>query len=195
MPRRSRRWCRAPTGLSKRQPQRQTRAGAAVPASKKIPSTRDEHGRGTPTPPLGPGAQAVRLSFWFVVLVALLAAGVWATSNIRRIPADSRAVVLRFGAFVRTQDAGLLIAWPQPFETMLLVPGSARVLEQRIQSLERDPRARAVDPAAAADSSQPQPQQLPCRATPVRGLSGLTGRRLTTRARRCPMRWPAPVTC
>ncbi len=96
-------------------------------------------------PPLGPGAQAVRLSFWFVVVVAVLAACAWAGSNIRRIPPDSRAVVLRFGAFVRTQDAGLLLAWPRPFETTLLVPGSARVLEQRIQSLERDPRAREAD--------------------------------------------------
>ena len=102
----------------------------------------------SPTPSLGPGAQAVRLAFWFVVVIALLAAGVWATSNIRRIPADSRAVVMRFGAFVRTQDAGLLVAMPQPFETVLLIPGSARVLEQRISSLDRDPRARAADPVA-----------------------------------------------
>jgi regulator of protease activity HflC (stomatin/prohibitin superfamily) len=114
----------------------------------------------TPSPSLGPGAQAVRLAFWFVVVIALLAAGVWATSNIRRIPADSRAVVMRFGAFVRTQDAGLLIAWPQPFETVLLIPGSARVLEQRISSLDRDPRARASDPAAATESSQNAPLPL-----------------------------------
>ncbi|ANB76952.1 SPFH domain-containing protein [Paraburkholderia phytofirmans] len=96
-------------------------------------------------PPLGPGAQAVRLSFWFVAALVVLAACAWAGSNIRRIPPDSRAVVLRFGKFVRTQEAGLLIAWPRPFESTLLVPGSARVLEQRIQSLERDPRARAAD--------------------------------------------------
>jgi regulator of protease activity HflC (stomatin/prohibitin superfamily) len=108
----------------------------------------------SPTPSLGPGAQAVRLAFWFVVVIALLAAGVWATSNIRRIPADSRAVVMRFGAFVRTQDAGLLVAMPQPFETVLLIPGSARVLEQRISSLDRDPRARAADPVATTQSSQ-----------------------------------------
>ncbi|MBB5443743.1 MULTISPECIES: SPFH domain-containing protein [unclassified Paraburkholderia] len=99
----------------------------------------------TSLPPLGPGAQAVRVSFWFVVAVTVLAACAWAGSNIRRIPPDSRAVVLRFGAFVRTQDAGLLVAWPRPFESTLMVPGSARVLEQRIQSLERDPRARDAD--------------------------------------------------
>jgi regulator of protease activity HflC (stomatin/prohibitin superfamily) len=60
---------------------------------------------------------------------------------------------MRFGAFVRTQDAGLVIAWPRPFETVLLVPGSARVLERQILSLGRDPRARAVD-SAAPDSPQ-----------------------------------------
>jgi regulator of protease activity HflC (stomatin/prohibitin superfamily) len=114
----------------------------------------------SPSPPLGPGAQAVRLAFWFVVVIALLAAGVWATSNIRRIPADSRAVVMRFGAFVRTQDAGLLVAMPQPFETVLLTPGSARVLEQRISSLDRDPRARAADPLATTQSSQTMPLPL-----------------------------------
>lgn len=92
-------------------------------------------------PALGPGAQAVRLSFWFVAALAVLAALLWATSNVRRIPADSSAVVTRFGAYVRSQGAGLLVAWPRPFETVLLVPGSERVLEQRIVSLERDPHA------------------------------------------------------
>ena len=78
-----------------------------------------------PAPPLGPGAQAVRLSFWFIAALAVLAACAWASSNIRRIPADSRAVVMRFGALVRTQDAGLVIAWPRPFESVRLVPGAA----------------------------------------------------------------------
>src|SRR5471030_641460 len=111
-------------------------------------------------PTLGPGAQAVRLAFWFIVAIALLAAGGWATSNIRRIPADSRAVVMRFGAFVRSQDAGLLLAWPQPFDKVLLIPGSARMLEQSISSLERDPRARAADPAIMTESSQSVPLTL-----------------------------------
>lgn len=106
------------------------------------------------TPTLGPGAQAVRLAFWFIVAIALLAAGAWATANIRRIPADSQAVVMRFGAFVRTQNAGLLLEWPRPFETVLLIPGSARLLEQRISALDRDPRARAADPVVATESSQ-----------------------------------------
>jgi regulator of protease activity HflC (stomatin/prohibitin superfamily) len=101
---------------------------------------------------LGPGAQAVRISFWFVVAIAALAACAWVTSNVRRIPAESRAVVMRFGALARTQDAGLLIAWPRPFETVVLVPGRASVLALPVQSLEREPRARAAD-SASSDAS------------------------------------------
>jgi regulator of protease activity HflC (stomatin/prohibitin superfamily) len=100
-------------------------------------------------PALGPGAQAVRLSFWFVAALAVLAALAWATSNVRRIPADSSAVVMRFGAYVRSQGAGLLVALPRPFETVLLVPGSERVLERRIVSLTRDPGA----PVQLSDAS------------------------------------------
>ncbi|MGH8782533.1 protease modulator HflK [Paraburkholderia sp.] len=100
------------------------------------------------TPSLGPGAQAVRVAFWFVAAITVLTACAWAVSNVQRIPADSRAVVMRFGAFVRTQDAGLLIAWPRPFENVLLVPGSARVLEHRVATLDRDPAALATDPPA-----------------------------------------------
>lgn len=106
------------------------------------------------TPMLGPGAQAVRVAFWFVVVVALLAGGGWATSGIRRIPADSRAVVVRFGAFVRTQDAGLLLAWPPPFETVSLIPGGARVIELRISSLDRDRRTQAAGPTATINSGE-----------------------------------------
>jgi regulator of protease activity HflC (stomatin/prohibitin superfamily) len=112
------------------------------------------------TPTLGPGAQAVRLAFWFILAIALFAAGAWATSNIRRIPADSRAVVMRFGAFVRSQDAGLLLAWPQPFDKVLLIPGNARMVEQSISSLDRDPRARAADPTMLTESSGVVPLTL-----------------------------------
>jgi regulator of protease activity HflC (stomatin/prohibitin superfamily) len=101
----------------------------------------------------GPGAQAVRAAFWFVVAIAVVAAVAWGFSNVQRVPPDSQAVVMRFGKFVRTQSAGLLIAWPRPFETVMLLPGPARVLEQRIASLDRDARARALDPAPNAPST------------------------------------------
>lgn len=101
---------------------------------------------------LSPSGQAVRASFWFIVAVAVLAACAWAFSNVRRIPADGRAVVMRFGAFVRMQDAGLLIAWPRPFETVVMVPGGAHVLALPIRSLERDARASAADAATASQT-------------------------------------------
>lgn len=116
------------------------------------------------TPSLGPGAQAVRVAFWFVAAIAVLTACAWAVSNVRRIPADSRAVVVRFGAFERAQDAGLLIAWPRPFEDVLLVPGSARVLEHRVATLDRDPAARAADGlanSAATNESTNESTLLP----------------------------------
>ncbi|WP_322053912.1 SPFH domain-containing protein [Paraburkholderia bannensis] len=97
-----------------------------------------------------PGVQAVRGAFWFIAALTVLAALAWMFSNVQRVPPDSQAVVMRFGKFVRVQGAGLLVAWPRPFETVALLPGPARVLEQRIASLDRDPRARALDPAPNA---------------------------------------------
>ncbi len=102
---------------------------------------------------LGPGGQAVRIAFWFIVAAAVVAAGGWALSNVRRVPADGRAVVMRFGACVRNQDAGLLLAWPRPFETVIMVPGRAQVLSLPIRALQRDARASAADSAAPGTSA------------------------------------------
>ncbi|WP_244283978.1 SPFH domain-containing protein [Paraburkholderia caballeronis] len=96
----------------------------------------------------------MRAAFWFIAVVAALAALAWACSNVQRVPPDSQAVVMRFGKFVRHQSAGLLIAWPRPFETVVLLPGPARVLVQPIAELDRDARARALDPAPA-DTTTP----------------------------------------
>jgi regulator of protease activity HflC (stomatin/prohibitin superfamily) len=90
-------------------------------------------------------AQAVHITFWFVCLLVLLSACRWAATNVIRIPAGSRAAVLRFGAFKRVQDAGLLIGLPPPFEHVILFPGTTRVLEASIDGLERDLRARRAD--------------------------------------------------
>lgn len=95
-------------------------------------------------------AQAARAAWWFGVALAVVAALVWSGSNIQRVPPDSQAAVMRFGKLVRVQRAGLLLTWPRPFETVTLLPGPARVLEQVIATLVRDPRARALDPTAAA---------------------------------------------
>lgn len=89
-----------------------------------------------PPPPVAPAAvrtgpweQAIRLAFGFLALSVLALALGWATSNVRQVPSDSRAVVLRLGAFAREQDAGLLLAWPAPLEEVLLLPAADRQLE------------------------------------------------------------------
>jgi regulator of protease activity HflC (stomatin/prohibitin superfamily) len=86
--------------------------------------------------PDGVWAQSVKIAFRFLfVAVAVIAAG-WAVSNIRQVPPDSRAVILRFGSVVRQQGAGLLIAWPRPIEQVVLLPSADRQIEFRIDRFE-----------------------------------------------------------
>lgn len=98
-----------------------------------------EQRAGQPQPPVAPAAartgpweQAIRLAFGFLALGVLVLALGWVTSNVRQVPPDSRAVVLRLGAFAREQDAGLLLAWPAPLEEVLLLPAADRQLELAI---------------------------------------------------------------
>lgn len=77
----------------------------------------------------GPWEQSARLAFAFLAVGVLVLALGWAGSNVRQVPADSRAVVLRLGAFDRQQAAGLLVAWPHPIEQVILLPAADRQLE------------------------------------------------------------------
>ncbi|MGH8205434.1 MAG: SPFH domain-containing protein, partial [Steroidobacteraceae bacterium] len=61
---------------------------------------------------------------------------VWLCSNVREIASDSQAVVRRFGKIVRTQPAGLLVAWPRPIEQVQLLPGPERQLSQAVTALQ-----------------------------------------------------------
>jgi regulator of protease activity HflC (stomatin/prohibitin superfamily) len=74
----------------------------------------------------GPLAQSVRLAFRLLSLVVLLMAVGWFASNIRQVPADSQAVVERFGRVDRVSNSGLVLAWPQPIERVLLLPARDR---------------------------------------------------------------------
>jgi regulator of protease activity HflC (stomatin/prohibitin superfamily) len=87
--------------------------------------------------PKGAWAQSLQIVFRLGFLGMLVLAGLWAVSNIRQIPAQSRAVVLRFGEFDRVRDAGLLIAWPHPIEQVVIIP--ARDAQIRLGSA-NDPR-------------------------------------------------------
>ncbi|KPC57708.1 SPFH domain-containing protein [Pseudomonas amygdali pv. morsprunorum] len=103
----------------------------------------------TQRPPANsPWLQASRLAFIGLYGVTLLAALAWATSNVRQIDPQNRAVVMRFGALERVQNAGLLTAWPQPFEQVVLLPSADRVIERRVETLLRSPAALKADEIA-----------------------------------------------
>jgi regulator of protease activity HflC (stomatin/prohibitin superfamily) len=58
----------------------------------------------------------------------LVLAFFWLTQNIRPIPTGSQAIVSRFGAIVRVQQQGLLVAWPPPLERVVILPVGERQL-------------------------------------------------------------------
>ncbi|QSB20238.1 protease modulator HflK [Pseudomonas sp. 15A4] len=92
-----------------------------------------------------PWLQASRLAFLGLYVVTLLATLGWAVSNVREIDPQNRAVVFRFGELDRVQNAGLLLAWPQPFEQVVLLPSADRVIERHVETLLRSPTALAAD--------------------------------------------------
>ncbi|WP_371368890.1 protease modulator HflK [Pseudomonas sp. QL9] len=93
----------------------------------------------------GPWLQAGRLAFVALYGVTLLAALGWALSNVREVGPDSRAVVLRMGALNRIQNPGLLLAWPRPFEQVVMLPSAERVIERRVETLLRSVQAQKAD--------------------------------------------------
>ncbi|OLF51257.1 protease modulator HflK [Pseudomonas chlororaphis] len=106
-----------------------------------VPRGTDESG--------SPWIQAGRLAFLALYAVTVLAALAWAFSNVRQIDPQDRAVVLHFGALDRIQNAGLLLAWPQPFEQVVLLPAADRVIERRVESLLRSDAALKGDKVAS----------------------------------------------
>ena len=88
-----------------------------------------------PAPPPGPIAQSVAIGFRAVYAAVALLGILWLAGNFREIAPDTQAVVLRFGRIVRTQQAGLLIAWPRPIEEVRLLPGPDRQLSQDVGTL------------------------------------------------------------
>ncbi len=95
--------------------------------------------------PAGPWTQSIRLAFYALLGLTLLAAASWLFSNIRQVPADSRAVVLHFGALQRVAEPGLLLSWPKPVDEVVMVPAPDRVIEHRVTALLRSPEALHAD--------------------------------------------------
>jgi regulator of protease activity HflC (stomatin/prohibitin superfamily) len=80
----------------------------------------------------GPVVQSLQITFRVLLIgIALVAVG-WCFSNVRQVPSDAQAVVLRFGRIVRVQPAGLLLAWPRPMEQVELLPAPARQMEMKV---------------------------------------------------------------
>ena len=96
-----------------------------------------------------PWQQAGRLAFLGLYAVTVFAAIAWGVSNVRQIDPQNRAVVLRMGALDRIQNAGLLLAWPRPFEQVVIVPAADRVSERRIENLLRSDVAQQADRVAS----------------------------------------------
>jgi regulator of protease activity HflC (stomatin/prohibitin superfamily) len=87
-------------------------------------------------------------------VVFVLAVG-WAISNCRQVPPDSRAIVLRFGTVVRQARAGLLLAAPQPFERVIVLPSADRQIQFRIDAFQG-----AGGPVYLSESPQAAPVSI-----------------------------------
>jgi regulator of protease activity HflC (stomatin/prohibitin superfamily) len=90
--------------------------------------------------------QAGGLVFLAVYVVAILAALAWLKSNVREIPPQNRAIVVRFGALNRVQNAGLLLALPRPFEEVILLPSEETIIEQDMKVQRPPPQAAQAPP-------------------------------------------------
>ena len=107
---------------------------------------------------IGPFAEAGVIVFYLLFAGTLIAALAWSISNIRVVPAQSRAVVLRLGALDLIQGAGLLLAWPAPIDQVVLVPAAEQLQEQSIQSLQRSSFAQQADRNQSSLSDLPDAQ-------------------------------------
>jgi modulator of FtsH protease HflK len=104
-----------------------------------------------PAPAPGPISQSVVIGFRAIFIATGVLLLIWLTSNVREIAPDSQAVIMRFGRIVRTQQAGLLMAWPRPIEQVRQLPGPDRQLSQDVGALPPESE-KAAAVISAADS-------------------------------------------
>jgi len=109
------------------------------------------------TPPDGPVAQSISIGFRVLYAAIAALACFWVASNWQPVPADSQAVVLRFGRIVGVQPAGLTVSWPRPVGQVVLLPGADRLLTVRTLTTARlaglDDAATGVAGVAVPDGS------------------------------------------
>ncbi len=90
-----------------------------------------------PAEPDGPVAQSIAIGFRVLSAAIAVLAAAWLASSWRQVPADSQAVVLRFGRIVGVQQAGLVLSWPRPVGRVDLVPSADRLLTLRTATTAR----------------------------------------------------------
>lgn len=71
----------------------------------------------------GPVSQSIRIGFRVLQLATLALLIAWLAGNVRRVPPDQQAVVLRFGHVVGVQQSGLVMTLPRPIQEVVLLPG------------------------------------------------------------------------
>jgi regulator of protease activity HflC (stomatin/prohibitin superfamily) len=94
--------------------------------------------------------QTVSIAFRFLYVAVGALALLWLGSGFVPVEPGARAVVLRFGAVVRTTDAGLVWAWPRPIEEVVRLPGPDRQLTQAVAVLDVPGRASGSAKLGAA---------------------------------------------
>ena len=90
---------------------------------------------------------ALTTAFRFLYAVVAVLSLVWLASGVRSVEPGSQAVIFRNGAIERTVGSGLVIAWPRPFEEVVLVPAPERQLSlavERLDLLNREQGASAL---------------------------------------------------
>ncbi|MCH4092014.1 SPFH domain-containing protein [Acetobacter sp.] len=76
--------------------------------------------------------QSVRLAFTVLSGITILLGLIWLTGNIRSVPADSNAIVVRYGKIVSVRQSGLVAALPKPFENVYFLPARDKQLSLHV---------------------------------------------------------------
>lgn len=83
-------------------------------------------GRATAAARETPLLQTLRIAFTGLRLATLALFVAWAFGNVRTVAPGTQAVTLRFGRIAGVTGPGLLLAWPRPFERVVVLPGGDR---------------------------------------------------------------------
>ncbi|MET0658325.1 MAG: SPFH domain-containing protein [Steroidobacteraceae bacterium] len=103
------------------------------------------------TTPRSHWLQAGQLAFIALYIATLAMALRWGLSNVRQIEPNQSAVIVRMGALNRVHHAGLLWAWPQPFEQVVLLPAAETIIEHQVRTLLRSQAALQAELSSEDD--------------------------------------------